>query len=95
MALKEGYYKTKDSKHIADVNSLHSDLKNLIRNKRGISLRHLQGYLNWIVFKRHFIIIKRNLRGLETYRFVKDKEKELRNTDIQKRISNITRRNLW
>lgn len=85
MALKEGYHKTKDGKHISDVNSLHSDLKNLIRNKRGVSLRHLQGYLNWIVFKRYFIRIKRNLWGLETYRFIKDKEKELRNTDICKK----------
>lgn len=85
ITLKEGYHKTKDGKHISDVNSLHSDLKNLIRNKRGVSLRHLQGYLNWIVFKRHFIKTKRNLWGLETYKFVKDKEKELNNTDISRK----------
>ena len=45
-ALTEGYHKTKEGKHISDVNSLHSDLKDLIRKKRNVSIRHLQGYLN-------------------------------------------------
>lgn len=85
ITLTEGYHKTKDGKHISDVNSLHSDLKNLIRNKRGISLKHLQGYLNWLVFKRLLAKIKRKLWGLESYRFIKDKEKELINSDICKK----------
>lgn len=38
IVLKEGFHKTKDGKHISDVNSLHSDLKDLIRKKRGVGL---------------------------------------------------------
>ena len=49
ITLTEGYHKTKDGKHISDVNSLHSDLKDLIRKKRNVSIRHLQGYLDWLV----------------------------------------------
>ena len=28
---------------------MHTELKNLIRRKHGISTRHLQGYLDWLV----------------------------------------------
>ena len=84
-ALTEGYHKTKDGKHISDVNSLHSDLKDLIRKKRNVSIRHLQGYLNWIVFKRRFILqIQRKLYDLKTYGYIRGKEKKLRNFDICK-----------
>ena len=85
IALTEGYHKTKDGKHISDVNSLHSDLKDLIRKKRNVSIRHLQGYLNWIVFKRRFILqIQRKLYDLKTYGYIRGKEKKLRNFDICK-----------
>jgi phage terminase large subunit len=83
--LSEGYHKTKDGKHISDVNSLHSNLKDLIRKKRGVSLRHLQGYLNLIVFKRRFIsAIERKLFDLNAYGYVKDKGKKLINREICK-----------
>jgi len=85
ITLTEGYHKTKDGKHISDVNSLHSDLKDLIRKKRNVSIRHLQGYLNWIVFKRRFILqIQRKLYDLKTYGYIRGKEKKLRNFDICK-----------
>ena len=84
-ALTEGYHKTKEGKHISDVNSLHSDLKDLIRKKRNVSIRHLQGYLNWIVFKRRFILqIQRKLYDLKTYGYIRGKEKKLRNFEICK-----------
>lgn len=84
--LTEGYHKTKDGKHISDVNSLHSELKELIRKKRGISLRHLQGYLNKIVFRRKFIVhMKRSLWDLISYGFMKDREKKLINREISKK----------
>jgi len=85
ITLTEGYHKTKEGKHISDVNSLHSDLKDLIRKKRNVSIRHLQGYLNWIVFKRRFILqIQRKLYDLKTYGYIRGKEKKLRNFDICK-----------
>ena len=84
--LTEGYHKTKDGKHISHVNSLHSDLKDLIRKKRGLGLRHLQGYLNLIVFKRRFILnIERKLYDLTSFDFIKVKQKLLNNKDICKK----------
>lgn len=38
---------------VSSVNELHTELKNLIRQKHGISTRHLQGYLDWLVFRKH------------------------------------------
>lgn len=38
---------------VASVNEMHTELKNLIRQKHGISTRHLQGYLDWLVFVKH------------------------------------------
>ena len=34
---------------MSSVNEMHTELKELIRHKRGISIRHLQGYLDGIV----------------------------------------------
>ena len=31
---------------------MHTQIKNLIRWKHGISTRHLQGYLDWLVFRK-------------------------------------------
>lgn len=80
--LTEGCHKRKDGRHISDVNSLHSDLKLLIRNKRGVSLRHLQGYLNWLVFTRSVRKEKRTVWQYETYGFAHLRNKILNNADI-------------
>ena len=45
----EKRYTTKNGNSIGDVNELHTELKNLMRHYHGISTRHLQGYLDWIV----------------------------------------------
>ena len=37
---------------VSSVNELHAEAKNLIRQKHGVSTRHLQRYLDWIVFKK-------------------------------------------
>lgn len=80
--LTEKRHKRKDGRHISDVNSLHSDLKNLIRNKRGISIRHLQGYLNWLVFTRKAVKEKRGVWPYEAYGFAHIRDKILNNSDI-------------
>lgn len=46
-------YLTPKGNTVSEVNELHSELKNMIRQKHGISTRHLQGYLNWIVMKKY------------------------------------------
>ena len=37
---------------VSSVNELYIDAKNLTKQKHGISTRHLQVYLDWIVFKK-------------------------------------------
>lgn len=46
-------YTTPLGNSLSSVNELHTEAKTLIRNKRGVSTRHLQGYLDWIVFRKH------------------------------------------
>lgn len=45
-------YTTKNNHTISDVNQIHSEFKNLITKKHGISTRHLQDYLNWLIFTK-------------------------------------------
>lgn len=46
-------FTTDNGNSISSVNELHTEVKGLIRRKRGISTRHLQGYLDWLVFRKH------------------------------------------
>ena len=46
------YFTTPLGNSLSSVNELHSEAKELIRHKRGISTRHLQGYLDWILFRK-------------------------------------------
>ena len=47
-----GAYVSPNGNTVSSVNELHAETKNLIRQKHGISTRHLQEYLDWIVFKK-------------------------------------------
>lgn len=38
---------------VSQLNEIHQEIKELNRKKKGISTRHLQGYLNWIVLRKH------------------------------------------
>ena len=46
-------YISANGNSVSSVNELHTELKNLMRQKHGISTRHLQGYLDWLVFRKH------------------------------------------
>ena len=37
---------------VSSVNELHTEAKEMIRYKKGISTRHLQAYLDWLVFRK-------------------------------------------
>ena len=37
---------------LGSVNELHTEAKNMIRQKHGVGIRHLQGYLDWILFRK-------------------------------------------
>lgn len=43
---------TPTGKTVSSTDELHTELKSLIRWKRGISTRHLQGYLDWLVLRK-------------------------------------------
>ena len=48
----EKHYTTPLGNSLGDVNQLHQELKDLIRASHGISTRHLQGYLDWLVYTK-------------------------------------------
>ena len=50
--IPSGAYVSPNGNTVSSVNELHAEAKNLIRQKHGVSTRHLQGYLDWIVFKK-------------------------------------------
>ena len=50
--IPSGAYVSPNGNTVSSVNELHADAKNLVRQKHGVSTRHLQGYLDWIVFKK-------------------------------------------
>lgn len=94
-ALTEGYHKLKDGSTISDVNSLHSSLKDLIRKKRGVSLRHLQGYLNWIVFKKKISNKLRSTYKLLSYASVYTENRKYKNEDICEKEFPISLREIY
>jgi hypothetical protein len=47
-------YATKNNHTVSNVNQIHSELSILISKKHGISTRHLQDYLNWVLFLKKF-----------------------------------------
>lgn len=48
----EKKYMTENNHTVSTVNQIHSEFSTLIIKKHGISTRHLQDYLNWLVFKK-------------------------------------------
>ena len=50
--IPSGAYVSPNGNTVSSVNELHTEAKNLIRQKHGVSTRHLQGYLDWIIFKK-------------------------------------------
>ena len=50
--IPSGAYVSPNGNTVSSVNELHAEAKNMIRQKHGVSTRHLQGYLDWVVFKK-------------------------------------------
>lgn len=56
MILKQvpsGFHKTESGESLATINGLHGELKGWLRAFRGVSTRHLQGYLDFFRFLKH------------------------------------------
>lgn len=45
-------YITSSGNSVSSVNELHTEAKEMIRHKKGISARYLQAYLDWLVFRK-------------------------------------------
>ncbi len=42
-----------DGYNLAELNELHNEIKDTIRRTRGVALKHLEGYLDMVVFRKH------------------------------------------
>lgn len=51
--VKSGCYTDDEGNNLANINSLHSSLTTFLSDFRGISTKHLQGYLDWYTFDRY------------------------------------------
>ena len=38
---------------LGDINQIHQQLKSLVGRSHGISTKHLQGYLDWLCYKKY------------------------------------------
>ena len=43
-------YTTEKGNSLGDINQLHQEVSEMLVKKHGVSIRHLQGYLDWLVF---------------------------------------------
>ena len=50
--IPRGSYTTANSNSLEDINQIHTEINNLIRDKHGFSTRHAQGHLDWLIFKK-------------------------------------------
>lgn len=50
--VKSGYYVNEKGYNLSTINGLHSELKTSLRKRKGVSIRHLQGYLDMFLFKK-------------------------------------------
>lgn len=67
-------FTTEKGNNLARINELHSELKKEWRSRHGISVRHLQGYIDWLVYTKK---LRNKVRGEESeYRAYIDLMKE-------------------
>lgn len=51
--VKSKGYVDSEGNSLANINSLHSGLTTFLSNFRGVSTKHLQGYLDWFMFEKY------------------------------------------
>ena len=52
--VKSGCYIDIEGHSLANINSVHSGLSTFLSSFRGVSTKHLQGYLDWYTFEKYF-----------------------------------------
>ena len=50
--IKSGHFVNDKGYNLAAINGLHSELKTTLKKRRGVSVKHLQGYLDMFLFKK-------------------------------------------
>lgn len=84
-------YTTANGDSLGDVNELHTELKNLMRNHHGISTRHLQAYLDWItICKKLKYTVEAKRRSLVSYMDTAFCKAEVTTQDICKQAMPIS-----
>ena len=64
--IKSNGHVNNEGRSLANINSLHSGLSTFLSNFRGVSTKHLQGYLDWYMFNKKL-----------NYSYEDDKQKEI------------------
>lgn len=79
------HYKTYQDNSLSSINQLRQEIELLKHRKYGVSTRHPQGYLNWILFRKkiRYRYEARN-RKPEVYMKTIDLHKSFDNKDICK-----------
>lgn len=42
-----------DGYNLGEINELHKEIKDMITNTRGVSIRHLEGYIDMVIYRKH------------------------------------------
>lgn len=56
--VKSGTYKNNDGYTLSEINGLHSNLFTFLYKFRGVSTKHLQGYIDWFLYKKYISYAK-------------------------------------
>lgn len=51
--VKSGTYKNSNGYTLSEINGLHSNFFNFFSRFRGVSTKHLQGYIDWFIYKKY------------------------------------------
>lgn len=87
----EKHYTTPLGNSLGDVNQLHQELKEMVRERHGISSRHLQGYLDWIAYtKKLNYSLERGDQAAQVIKDMKETEITLHTKDISQQIQPIS-----
>ena len=82
--IKASEYKSKNGNTLATINQLHSEFKLLFKKYRGVSTRHLQGYLDFFLYYKKLIysIEDRTSFKQEAYKNIASISTRLNTADI-------------
>jgi ABC-type oligopeptide transport system ATPase subunit len=50
--VKSGHFVNDNGFNLSTINGLHSEMKTSLKQRRGVSIKHLQGYLDMFLFKK-------------------------------------------